>query len=122
LEAPLETIKELIGDALMHSNVVGRSAAALAAQRYPDDQFMQRLIELATTGSAESRLRAIYALAYNRTDEGVATLRSLRQDSDAAIRKITEQAIEGAYRMSDTGRGRPLRADDFPDIAKRQRF
>jgi hypothetical protein len=79
---------------------------------------MQLLIELATTSSGITRIRAIYALACNRTDTGVATLRKLREEPDAETRKITDQAIEAAYRMSDTARGRPLRPDDFPDIAK----
>jgi hypothetical protein len=83
---------------------------------------MLPLIELATIGSAETRARAIYALAYNRTDAGVAALRSSREDPDPAIRKITDQAIEDAYPMAATARGRPLRPDDFPAIAKRQPF
>ena len=119
LDAPSETIKQLIGEALMHADPVTRSEAALAAQRYPDDRFMELLIELATTSSRSTRVRAIYALAYHRTDTGVATLRKLREDPDAEVRNTTEQAIETAYHMSDTARGRPLRPDDFPDIAKR---
>jgi hypothetical protein len=119
LDAPTETIKQLIGEALMHTDSVRRSEAALAAQGYPDDRFMQPLIELAMTGSAETRVRAVYALALNRTDAGVAALKSLRRDPDAEIRRVTDQAIEAAYRMSDAARGRPLRRDDFPDIAER---
>jgi HEAT repeat protein len=119
LDAPGETIRQLIGEALVHADPVTRSEAALAAQRYPDDRFMQPLTDLATTSSRNTRVRAIHALAYNRTDAGVATLRRLLEDPDAAIRNATVQAIEAAYRMSDTARGRPLRPDDFPDIARR---
>jgi hypothetical protein len=119
LEAPPDTIRELLGEALTKPNDDGRAEAALAAQRYPDDRFMEPLIELATIGPAETRARAIYALAYNRTDAGVEALRRLRRDADPEIRMTTEQAIEIAYRMSRTGRGRPLRTDDFPDVGKR---
>lgn len=121
LGAPTDTIKQRIGESLIHADPVARSEAALAAQLYPDDRFMPMLIELATTSSGLARIRAIYALAYNRTDDGVATLRKLREHPDAEIRKTTEGALESAYRMSDTARGRPLRPDDFPDIVRRPR-
>ena len=119
LQAPRETIKGLIGPSLNDANDGVRSEAALAAQNYPDDRFMERLIQLAMQGSAGTRVRAIYALVSNRTDAGIAALRRLRQDADPEIRTTTERAIEGGYRMSGTGRGRPLQMHDFPDLAKR---
>jgi hypothetical protein len=119
LQATPETIKELIGLSLVQVKDDVRAEAALAAQRHPDDRFMSALIQLASSGRVETRIRAIHALAHNRTDAGVAALRSLRQDLDARIRSATERAIEIAYEMSSATAGRPLRRDDFPDIAKR---
>jgi hypothetical protein len=118
LEAPPEMIQQLIGESLLRPGGASEEATS-AAQRYPDDRFTAQLIQLAASGPADIRARAIYALAYHRTDEGVATLKRLREDFDPAIRKTTEHAIESAYRQYGTGRGRPLRAGDFPDLANR---
>lgn len=118
LEAPVETIIAIIGESLTNGDELGRADAALAAQRYPSDHFEQALIRLATTGSDLSRRRAIYALASNRTDAGVATLAQLRHDADPSIRKATAMAIESLYRQSASSRGRPLRPEDFPDLAR----
>ena len=119
LEAPRDTIKELIGQSLRDEKDAARNEAALAAQRYPDDRFMPALIALALNGSGEARLRAIYAVAANRTDAGVDALRTLRRDADPEIRTTTERAIDLAYAMAGRGPGRPLRADDFADRAKK---
>jgi hypothetical protein len=119
LQAPRETIEELIGLSLTSGNDAVRAEAALAAQRFPDDRLMEGLIQLATNGSVGTRVRAIYGIAFNRTDAGVAALRSLRRDANPEIRTTTERAIAGAYEMSSGAPGRRLRADDFPDVAKR---
>lgn len=118
LQAPRETIKELIGQSLIDANDGVRAEAALAAQNYPDDRFMEPLIQLAMQGSAGTRVRAIHALVNNRTDAGITALRRLRQDADPEIRTTTERAIESAYERSGAGPGRPLQMNDFPDIAK----
>lgn len=122
LQASRNTILELIGLSLEDERDAVQGEAVLAAQRYPDDRFMRRLIQCALRGRDLTRERAIYAVAGNRTDAGVAALRTLRRDPHPEIRKITERALDTAYRMSESDPGRRLRPDDFPDIAKRQAF
>jgi len=117
LGAPRETIKAFIGSALAGGREASRSAAALAAQRFPDDRFAAGLIALAKAGPELTRVQAIYALAHNRTHEGVQTLRALL--GDPAIGVATTRAIESAYRVGGAGAGRPLQPEDFPEIAKR---
>ena len=118
LGASLETIKEFIAAAITAGNEASRSAGALGAQRFPDDRFAAGLVILAKAGPELTRVQAIYALAHNRTDEGVQTLRELLRGPSTTIRATTN-AIEAAYRAGGSGAGRPLRPDDFPEIWKR---
>jgi hypothetical protein len=119
LGASRETIKELIAVAIASGREASRSAGALAAQRFPDDRFAAGLVTLAKAGPELTRVQAIYALAHNRTDEGVQALRELLRDPSAKIRAATTNAIEAAYRAGAAGERRPLRAEDFPEIARR---
>lgn len=74
-------------------------AAVLAAQEYPADEYMPKVIELAT-GSVYSdrRGRAIVAIASHRTDEGVAALKRLLDDPDPEVRRRALDAVKEAYR------------------------
>jgi len=75
--------------------------AVLAAQEHSADEHMPRLITIATgteAGDFGRRESAIYAIAYHRTDEGVATLKTLLNDPNARIRKFTADTIRYAYR------------------------
>ena len=93
---------------------------ALAAQRFCDDRFTARLIAIATDKDSKARTQAIHALAMNRTDESVATLKKLLDEPDPpkpmgrTIRQVTTDAIRSAYSRRGNTPGRPLRKDDFP--------
>ena len=72
-----------------------------------------QLVALATNPSPHISSGAVYALALNRTDEGVKTLKTLLHDPDPKVSKLAEEAIRNAYTSRREARGRPLRADDF---------
>jgi HEAT repeat protein len=83
---------------------------------FGDDALTPKLIALATNPKpAELGFRyiSIKALAMNRTDEAVATLKTLLNDPDPRISQRTEQAISRAYTSRDGALGKPLRPDDF---------
>jgi HEAT repeat protein len=75
--------------------------------------FTQQLIPMASDPRSVARTGAIYALAMNRTEEGVRTLKALLHDRDPEIRKSTEQAIRGAYTSRGNARGESLKPGDF---------
>ncbi len=91
------------------------AAGAAAAQQFAADAFTPRLSAIATDPKANGRDQAIYALAANRTDESVKTLKSLLNDSDEKIRATTRQAIRTAYLYRGIWRGTPLRPEDFDE-------
>jgi beta-lactamase regulating signal transducer with metallopeptidase domain/HEAT repeat protein len=78
-----------------------------------DDELTSTLVALATNPGFRYREHAINALALNRTDEGVKTLKMLLNDPDPITATATEKAIRYAYLSPGTARGRPLHADDF---------
>ena len=84
---------------------------------YPNDRFNPRLIALATDAKSGVREIAISALAMNRTDEGVKTLKSLMDDPDIQIRYTVTHAIDHAYHWRGDSLGRPLKPEDFPSMA-----
>jgi HEAT repeat protein len=92
----------------------------LAAQQHPDDAFASRLVAIATdTGlEANARVRTIYALAANRTDESVKALKVLLTDSNERIRSATKQAINTAYHYRGVWTGQPLKPDDFDEATR----
>jgi len=92
-------------------------ASALRSAESAEPRVAAGLIALAKAGPELTRVQAIYALAHNRTHEGVQTLRALL--GDPAIGVATTRAIESAYRVGGAGAGRPLQPEDFPEIAKR---
>ena len=79
------------------------------AALFGDDELTPRIIPLATDPAF--RTRAIDALAMNRTDEGVKTLKLLLKDPEASW--AAEAAIRRAYASRGNAHGRPLRPDDF---------
>jgi hypothetical protein len=58
-------------------------------------------------------MQAIYALAMNRTSDGVKTLKELLDDPENQIHDTAERAIRAAYAARGNSRGRPLDPDDF---------
>ncbi len=108
-----EEMKESIRRSLALDSPQTWSEGALAAQQYPDDAFNPRLIALATEPKGTARMQAIYALAMNRTDDGVKTLKELLNDPDRQVYETTERAIRNAYTSRGNSRGRPLEPDDF---------
>jgi len=99
--------KDIIAMCLASDRLDILKEGVLAAQDYPDDEHMPKLISIAmdagrihpnNSSVAVERWRAIYAIAYNRTDEGVKTLRTLLKDPNEEIRKTTQDAIRSAYR------------------------
>jgi len=114
-----EKIKSLIDVSLSSERPYTWVEGALAAQQYPDDRFASRLSVIVLDPNSPARLQAIYALAKNRTEESVATLKKLLNESDLSnprgkdIRQNTEHAIRRAYQQGDNTKGRPFRKDDF---------
>jgi hypothetical protein len=81
--------------------------ATIAAQEHPSDEIMAGLITVAkgtlhpglnTHAGRNARQRAIYAIANNRTDEGVEAIKVLLNDSDEGISDTAKDAIRQAYR------------------------
>ena len=73
-------------------------SAVLAAQTHPDDSYMARLIQIAADDENQSQDSAISAIAYNRTDQGVQTLRKLLEDETKHTHRTAQDAIKQAYR------------------------
>lgn len=73
------------------------NAGVTAAQDYPDDSYMDSLIRIATDSNSPARSAAIYSVAYNRTDEGVAVLKRLLEDKSVGVSSRARYAIGRAY-------------------------
>jgi len=84
-------------------------------EQFGSDDFASQLIAIATSPGNFARDTAIYALALNRTDEGVQTLKTLLNDPDQKISKTTEDAIRNAYTSRGNACGRPLSPEDFDE-------
>lgn len=113
-----QEFKEIIPISLASDDLDILAEGAIAAQDHPDDDHMPALIAIATGNvdrKAKQRLhqierdRAICAIAFNRTDEGVRVLKDLLNDPDKDIRETTENAIRQAYRRH---REYPEHSDD----------
>ena len=101
-------LKNIIGKSLESQNLDIVAEAAGAAQRHPIDDFMLALIaiangtthpELSSHAHGTTHQRAIYAIANNRTDEGVKALKALLSDTDTNICKTADDAIRQAYKQ-----------------------
>jgi hypothetical protein len=110
-----EDMKPLIERALGVLNPGEWQVGVTLAALYYDDAFTDRLIALANGTNIQASIRdeAIKALAANRTDAGVKTLKALLNDPDGRVSAMAEDAIRQAYTSRGDARGRPLRPDDF---------
>jgi hypothetical protein len=102
-----EEFKEIIEISLASENLEILSAGVGAAHEHPHDEHIPQLIAIATDANRPEpnrsvypieRHRAIYAIAFNRTDEGVEALEGFLKDPEDRIRRATENAIMGAYK------------------------
>jgi hypothetical protein len=82
-------------------------------EQFGSDDFTSQLIGIATDTRNIAWQHAINALALNRTEDGVKTLKSLLDSSNSEVRKQTGYAIRLAYTNRDHFRGRPLKPEDF---------
>ncbi len=108
-----EEMKPLIDRALAPDNEQDWAAGAGLAQQFGDDSFTERLVAIAKTPRNNAQTAAIEALAFNRTDEGVKTLKGLMSDPHQNIWTSLAFAIENAYNYRRDATGTPLRPDDF---------
>lgn len=91
----------------------------LAAQTHADDKYTPRLLDIASSTKNNGWRQAVYALAFNRTDESVKLLRQLLNSPDKEARQLAEHAIRAAYCYRGRATGRPLKKDDFPEDYQR---
>lgn len=84
-----------------------RSAVG-GSHKYPDDAYTDKLIEMALDVNSPTRDVAITAIAHNRTDEGVAVLKSIMKEASEAFRRRLGYTIAHAYRRHPV---RPDRTD-----------
>jgi hypothetical protein len=110
-----EELMPIIARSLAPDSTNSWNAGALMAQQYADDSYTPRLIALATETNSPARQHAIYALAANRTDEGVRVLNALLHDADLRISQTIRNAIKTAYNYRGIWQGRPLKLDDFDE-------
>jgi hypothetical protein len=118
-----QKFKEIIAISLASNDLDILTEGVLAAQDHPDDDHMATLIAIATGKHSQkenhrlyriTRDRAICAIAFNRTDEGIRALKRLSEDPDQQIRRTTEDAIREAYRRH---REYPKYSDDEYTVA-----
>lgn len=84
------------------------------AQRFPDDRYTKRLVEIART-ERQPPPQVIYALAANRTDDGVEVLKELLEHKDKHVREWTERTVRHAYIYRNANSpGRAFQPTDFP--------
>lgn len=110
-----EDLRPLIEQLLVSTNqaLQLQLQGALLAKQFGSDDLTAQLVALTTNSSPYVRYQAICALALNRTDKGVKTLKALLNSSDPQISNTAEAAIRSAYTARGDARGRPLRTDDF---------
>ena len=109
-----EDMKPLIEHLMSSDNQIsGVDTAISLIGQFGGDEYTARLIAIATSPGNNARYSAIYALANNRTDDGVKTLKTLLNDPDPKIQKMTEDALRNAYTSHGNSRGRPLKPEDF---------
>jgi len=90
-------MEQLILRSLGSQNQRDIEAGLLGAVNFPNDSYTPLLVELAKRGEPRIRYRAMRALACNRTEEGVKTLRETLESSYEDIMKAAMNAIWTAY-------------------------
>ena len=90
-------VEHLILGSLASENPRAVWAGLLAVVDFPNDSYTSLLVELAKVGESRIRARALRALAFNRTEEGVNTLRETLESSDEDIVKAAMNAIWTGY-------------------------
>lgn len=90
-------LEQLILRSLASENQRDVWAGLWGAVDFPNDSYTALLVELAKRGELRIRNRAMRALACNRTEEGVKTLRETLESSDEDIVKAAMNAIWTAY-------------------------
>jgi hypothetical protein len=98
---------------LVSTNMSDRIFGTSLAEQFGHDALTAKLVTLAMSPQEATRNSAIYALALNRTDEGIKTLKKLLNDPDPKVSKMAEDAIRHAYTDRGDARGRPLLPGDF---------
>ena len=106
-------IQPVIERSLEPANRAAWAHGALAAQIYGHDRFTARLVALASDPTSGAQHQAMSALALNRNDEAIRTLKGLLAGPDAQSRRLAEEAIRTAYVYRGAAHGRPLHPDDF---------
>ncbi|HXR07135.1 MAG TPA: hypothetical protein VN765_07380 [Candidatus Acidoferrum sp.] len=110
--APAE-VRPLLERMLGSTNMSDRIFGTSLAEQFGDDTLTAKLVTLAMSREAATRSSAIYALALNRTDAGIKTLKALLHDPDPKVSTMAEDAIRHAYTDRGEARGRPLLPSDF---------
>jgi hypothetical protein len=83
------------------------------AEHFGDDALTPALVATAIGRNKGGQMQAIYALALNRNEEGLKTLKMLLNSPDSNLSKMAEDAIRNAYTSPGDARGRPLLPGDF---------
>jgi Tfp pilus assembly protein PilN len=106
-------VRPLLERMLVSPNMTDRIFGTSLAETYGDDALTAKLVVLATSPEMATRDRAVYALALNRTDAGIKTLKALLNDPDSQVSQMAADAIRHAYTERGDARGRPLLPSDF---------
>ncbi len=106
-------VRPLLERMLVSTNLTDRIFGTSLAEKFGDDALTAKLVALATGREAATRSSAIYALALNRTDAGLKTLRELLNDPDSQVSQMATDAIRHAYTDRGDAHGRPLLPSDF---------
>jgi hypothetical protein len=106
-------VRPLLERMLVSTNLTDRIFGASLAEQFGNDALTAKLVALAMDPQRATRDSAINALALNRTEEGLKTLKKLLNNPDSAVSKMAEDAIRNAYTARGTARGRPLLPGDF---------
>ncbi len=108
-----QDVKPLVQRLMSDSRGGGVFTGISLLQQFGSDDYTSLLVGIATDSNQTGWQSAVYALAFNRTDKGLATLKSLLGSSDPQVRKMTEEAVRAAYTSRDGVQGKPLQPDDF---------
>ena len=106
-------VRPLLQKMLVSANLTDRIFGTSLAEQFGDDALTAPLIALALDPNQATRENAISALAMNRTDAGVKTLKALLNDPDPQVVQMAEDAIRHAYTSRGFACGKLLWPGDF---------